>query len=409
MDYREYDPDTDLEACARIWREIGWISQGDEDDVQRFWSVGPAYVAEIDGEAECLVHTGPGTLRHIDADLPFHCICGVTASRIARKQGLASRLTANAVAEGAADGAFVAGLGMFEQGYYDRLGFGSGAYRVRASIDPALLEVDVHPPVPTRLSRDDYEAIHASRLSQPRGHGQVVLESAEHTWGRMGANEDAFGLGYFDADGHLTHHMWIEPQTIEHGPYNVRWMTYQTGEQFAELMALLKSFGDQVRLVTLDEPRDIQIQDLIRRPVAQWRVRRGGNWQMRIEADAWWQMRILDLPHCMEYTTLECHVPVEFNLNLTDPITRYLDEDSPWNGAAGEYVVNMGPNAWAVKGSDESLPTMEASVNAFTRLWLGVRPATGLAVTDDISAPRDLLEALDGLIHVSAPRANWDF
>ena len=32
-------------------------------------------------------------------------------------------------------------------------------------------------------------------------------------------------------------------------------------------------------------------------------------------------------------------------------------------------------------GRDETLPTLTCSVGAFTRLWLGVRPATGLAVT----------------------------
>lgn len=409
MDYRKYDPEKDTEACARIWREIGWISEGDEKEVRRFWSAGPGYVAEINGEPECMVTTTPGTMRYLNADLPFQAICGVTTGRIARKQGLASRLTANAVAEGAADGAFVAGLGMFEQGYYNRLGFGTGAYNVQARFDPVLLDVDVQISPPTRLSRDDYAAVHESRLSQPRAHGQVVLDSPQHTWGRMRANENAFGLGYFDVEGHLTHHIWVEPAKVGQGPYHIRWMTYENGEQFLELMAVIKNLADQVRLVSMSEPRDIQIQDLIRRPFAEARVRSGGNWEMKMEVGAYRQMRILDLPHCMEYTTLECGVPVEFNLILSDPITDYLDEQSPWSGAAGEYVVKMGPNGWAVEGSDDSLPTMEATVNAFTRLWMGVRPATGLAITDDISAPGELLEALDALIHVPAPRANWDF
>ncbi|MFP3902816.1 MAG: GNAT family N-acetyltransferase, partial [Armatimonadota bacterium] len=344
MNYRRFNAETDAEACARIWKEIGWISEGDEEGVQRFWSAGSAYVAELDGTPECMVHTAPGTMRYIDADLRFHCICGVTTSRVARKQRLASRLTANAVAEGAADGAFLAGLGMFEQGYYDRLGFGSGPYSVWVKFDPATLQIDVDPKPPTRLSLDDYEAIHASRLNQPRSHGWVVLKSAEHTWGRMGSSDNAFGLGYFDDDGNLTHHIWVEPKSIGSGPYRIRWMTYQSGEQFLELMALINSFGDQVRLVEMAEPRDIQIQDLIRRPVAETRVREGGNLEMGIRAAAWWQMRILDLPQCMQHTTLKCGVPVEFNLTLTDPIADHLDEDSVWQGAAGDYVVKMGPD-----------------------------------------------------------------
>ena len=40
-----------------------------------------------------------------------------------------------------AEGALVAGLGMFDQGYYDKLGFGSGAYSHRVAFDPARLSV----------------------------------------------------------------------------------------------------------------------------------------------------------------------------------------------------------------------------------------------------------------------------
>ena len=65
-------------------------------------------------------------MRYLDETLPFSCITGVTTSRVARKLGLAGKLTAVAVAHEAADGAAVVGLGMFEQGFYNRLGFGNG-------------------------------------------------------------------------------------------------------------------------------------------------------------------------------------------------------------------------------------------------------------------------------------------
>jgi len=55
------------------------------------------------------------------------------------------------------------------------------------------------------------------------------------------------------------------------------------------------------------------------------------------------------------------------------------------------------------------LPTMTASVNAFTRLWLGVRPASSLRFTDDLDAPAGLIETLDSVLRLPAPRPDWDF
>jgi len=54
------------------------------------------------------------------------------------------------------------------------------------------------------------------------------------------------------------------------------------------------------------------------------------------------------------------------------------------------------------------LPTLEATVNAFTRLWLGVQPASGLAITDDIAGPPELLAALDRRLRLPAPHMDWN-
>jgi hypothetical protein len=48
-------------------------------------------------------------------------------------------------------------------------------------------------------------------------------------------------------------------------------------------------------------------------------------------------------------------------------------------------------------------------VNAFSRLWLGVRPASGLAVTDDLAGPSALLEQLDRVLLLPEPKPDWDF
>jgi len=68
----------------------------------------------------------PGSLRYLEQDLPFCAVCGVTTGYAGQKQGLAGKLTAELIALDVAEGALVAGLCMFEQGYYDRLGFGTG-------------------------------------------------------------------------------------------------------------------------------------------------------------------------------------------------------------------------------------------------------------------------------------------
>ena len=55
------------------------------------------------------------------------------------------------------------------------------------------------------------------------------------------------------------------------------------------------------------------------------------------------------------------------------------------------------------------MPTLTASVGAFTRLWLGVRPATGLAVTDDLDGLPELLSALDEILRLPVPNIGWEF
>ena len=72
-------------------------------------------------------------------------------------------------------------------------------------------------------------------------------------------------------------------------------------------------------------------------------------------------------------------------------------------------MVTLGPASGAEPGLDPALPTLTASVGAFTRMWLGVRPASGLAVTDDLAGPPELLEALDWALRLPQPKPDWDF
>jgi GNAT superfamily N-acetyltransferase len=255
--FRDYDAGRDKAAVLRIWREVAWLKGDDrkrEESLARFVTCGRARVAEVDGEAECLINTAPGTLRYIDRDLSFSGVMGVATSRVARKQGLASRLLASTLAQDAADGALVAGLGIFEQGFYNQLGFGNGGYEHWFVFDPAQLRVDVRARIPRRVTQDDWEAMHKSRLARWRGHGSLSFTPPEVTEIDVALTDGGFGLGYYDgSDGELTHHIWCRAQG-EHGPYSVRWMSYQTPGQFLELMALIHNLSDQVRQVQMCEP-----------------------------------------------------------------------------------------------------------------------------------------------------------
>ena len=412
MEIRKYNPETDFDGVARVWREIGWIESGSENQerglklfAEQFYSL----VAVVDGSPECFVSTGMGSMRYLDQDVSLSVVTAVNTSHVARRQGLARKLTAKAIAHDADAGAAVSALGMFDQGYYDRLGFGTGAYEYWHSIDPASLRVPVAPRPPKRLGVDDWEAIHHSRHNRLRGHGSCVLDAGAATEAELLWADNGFGLGYHDGpNGELTHLVWFSAKGMEFGPLNAWFMTYQTTEQFLELMALLVQLGDNVQLVRLREPAAIQIQDLISQPFRRRRMTEKSEYENRARATAYWQMRMCDVKSCVAATRLPGDT-VRFNLKLTDPIAEELQNETGWRGVADDYVITFGPESSAVRGSEAGLPILEAGVGAFTRLWLGVRPATGLAVTDDLRGPRELLLDLERVLRLPTPKPDWDF
>jgi len=419
MKFRVYDPTKDKDAVHRIWREIGWIEKDKEEVMDIFVESGRAMVAQVNGEAECLVLSAPGTMRYLEQELAFCAVTSVTTSRIARKQGLAKRLAAQVIAADATKGALVSSLGMFEQGFYNQLGYGTGGYEHWVGFDPARLNVKVQARIPRRISAEDWAMVHASRLARLRGHGSCNLDSPAITRAEMMWASKGFGLGYVEDDGaggaRLTHHLWCNAQDLESGPYTVNWMSYQNIDQFLELMALIRNLGDQVHLVRMCEPPGIQFQDLVEQPFKQRAISAKSKFETGIRALAYWQVRICDLPGCLARTKLggrQVRSPahtVRFNLRLSDPIARFLDEDAPWRGISGDYVVTLGSSSHAEPGADPGLPTLTASVGAFTRMWLGVRPATGLAVTDALGGPEELLEKLDRVLRLPEPKPDWDY
>ncbi len=408
MIIRKYDPQKDKDAVVRIWREVGWADKDKEEQVAVLLEACRTFVAEMDGMAECAVTGAPGVIRYQEEDLPFSCCTSAVTSLVARKQGLLRRTLAHLLATEASQGALVAGLGIFDQGFYNHLGYGTGSYEHWFCFDPASLRIAVKPRAPRRFTRENISLVHVSRMARRRLHGGVNFENELLTTQDVIWSKDGFGLGYCDGPkGELTHHLWISPKG-ERGPHRINWLVYQTREQFLELMALLKSFADQWHLVALREVPGLQLQDLLDRPFRHRSITEKSPMENRADAQAYWQMRILDLPACLMRT----HLPygeVKFNLHLSDPIVRYLEESESWRGCAGEYVIALGSTSGATRGSDTKLPTLKASINAFTRLWLGVQPASGLAITDELSGPPELIEQLDQVVRLPIPKPDWDF
>jgi hypothetical protein len=382
---------TDLEAVTRIWREVGWI-----DDTERkaqglatVLGLGAAHVAAIDGEAECLVHRTPGTVRYDRTDLPLCAITGVTTSAIGRGLGLATRLTADALAAGAQEGAAVAALGMFEQGFYNKVGMGTLSYLGFLNVDPSRLRVAAPARRPVRVTREQWPEVADLMARRARRHGGVTLDPPEVLRAEADFVDDPYlGLG-FRRDGRLSACL-LGTLKDENGPLRVALFAYEGDDDLRDLLGLLRSLSDQVHRVVMPEPPGIQLQDVVDRPIRDADPEDPSH-SLWFGAAAFYQARILDLPACIGARTWPGE-PVSFDLTLTDPLS---DLDLPWPGLAGDHTVTVGPTSSVEPGHRGDLPVLRASVSALSRMWFGVRPATGLAITDDIEGPRELLEALD--------------
>ena len=398
MPIRSYQS-TDLPAVQRIWRECGWIeSDAEAARLEDFFADAIGSVGTIDDVAESAATVHLGDMCYDGTDIRLAGVTSVTTSLIGRKQGLAKAATIDCMAKAAREGAAVAVLGIFEQGFYDLLGFGSGPYSVHYQFDPATLNVEYPKRTPVRLTLEDNAEIHETFRNRKRSHGGLRLDSAALRKAELGWETPHFALGYRDSDGALTHFLWGKTQG-ESGPYRVEFLSYRNDAELMELLGLLRSIGDQVRAVDMMEPREIQIQDLVRHPNRQRIVTRRTDYQVGGRVHAWWQARILDLEACVAARRWMGD-PLRFNLELHDPVSGL---DSDWPGLGGTYVVEVGESSHASAGGDSTVPTLQASVNAFSRLWLGARSATSLSLTTDLKGPTELLDSLDEAFHLPTP------
>ena len=408
---RDFDSTADAKAANRIWQETGWIERDNSAHITAmddFLRPTRSLVAELNGEAECLVSCGDARLRYLDSELPLSAVLAVTTSLIARKRDLASRLVAQSVAREAEAGMPLSALGMFEQGYYDRLGFGTGPYEIEACFNPAHLLVNVPLPQPVRLDNSDYADMHNALVKRKRSHGGVIVESENFTKAETAFTELPTGLGFRNKKGELTHFIWGSNKG-ENGPFEITMLAYQNTHQLQELLALIRSLGDQVFSVKLNEPPEIQLQDFLKQPFMRQETTSNGDYAESFTASAYWQLRINDLEACLRQTCLPTNRPLTFNLALTDPISEFLPSGQSWRGIGGDYTVTLGSESRADKGKQAGLPHLHASVNGFSRLWLGCASAQAIALHGEINAEQTLLEDLETCLRLPTPRTGMDF
>jgi len=346
---------------------------------------------------------------HVDrTSLPLCAITAVTTSHVGRRQRFASTMTARALRQGAESGAAVAALGMFEQGFYDRLGFGTGSYTNRFRFDPATLQVaDAPARPPVRLGSEHTVEMHHALAQRLPHHGAVVLDAPRLMAAELGFLEHPVALGYRDDGGSLTHFL-AGSMSDEHGPFAVSVLTYRSGAELRELLGLLRQLADQVHVVELTEPASLQLQSLLAEPLRHRNRTQGGTAENSARADAWWQARVLDLEPCVA-AVRSCGEPVELDLELTDPVADHLPDDGGWRGVGGRYTVVLGdPSSVAGRRAGDR-PLLRCSVGTFTRLWFGVCPASALALTDGLDAPPELCERLDRAIRLPPFVPGFDF
>ena len=406
--FRKYNARKDKKSVQRIWQECGWITKEkrETEALDQFVKASSCLVFDMDGSAEALSLSTPGRFLHTNTELSLAAITAVTTSRVARNQRAASGTVSRLLAQQAAVGAQVSGLGIFEQGFYERLGYGNGPYEHWVRFDPAWLIDLGKPRVPVRLGAGDWKEIHEARFARRKRHGAVDLLPPEITKSEMEWPKNIFGLGYRE-NGVLTHFFVARCDDMESGPYIVNWMVYQSIGQFKELMALVRGLGDQVRSFRMREPRDIQLQSLLTKPFQLYQITANSKNPSRSNAVAYWQMRILDVAACVAAVSTESRC--EFNLTLSDPIDNQLPDDASWRGCGGDYTVAFGSTSSAAPGHTSDLPTLSASVNDFTRFWMGAASAEVLAGVGSFDGPADLMIDLDESLKLPPPAPDWDY
>jgi hypothetical protein len=403
---RPYEHDQDLPGVLALWNELNWLGDcgNRAAGLEAFLRDTHGIVDEVDGRIEGQVAMRDGVVRHEGRTLKFSALCALMVSTVGRLGGFGTRGSAAAVADAAERGIAVAALGFFDQGFYDRIGFGTGDYDHRTTIDPRTLTVPKGHRRPVRLGRDDLARIHACRRKSWRWHGSARFPTPADTEAEMLWYPDCYYLGFEDERGELTHCLCARKKG-ESGPDEVKWLAWQNREQLFELLGVFKGMADSLYAIRIADPPGVQLQDLVERPFESAEKREGGPFHQPDLAGAWEQWRILQ--PAPAFAGVRAAGSLRFAVDLHDPIEQFLPEDRAWRGLSGVWTVELGEPCSMRRGG--SAPKLHATVNAFSRWWLGARPASHLALTDHFDGSAALIEDLDRCWRPPRPRNDWEF
>ncbi|MEA2015222.1 MAG: sterol carrier protein domain-containing protein, partial [Actinomycetota bacterium] len=146
----------------------------------------------------------------------------------------------------------------------------------------------------------------------------------------------------------------------------------------------------------------------LERPFLFREITKQGKYQNTNIGEATWQVRICDLQKCISVVNNK-EEELEFNLLINDPIKHYLPDNSIWKGCEGSYIVKLGKESCIKSGKKTGIPLLEASIGAFTRMWLGILPASSLSISDELDGPDRLLQKLDKVFQLPKPYPDWDY
>jgi predicted acetyltransferase len=146
---------------------------------------------------------------------------------------------------------------------------------------------------------------------------------------------------------------------------------------------------------------------MLKRPFRSQAVAEEGKYAAEQSACAWYQLRILDIPACINALSYSGR-DIVFQLNVEDPVDEMLAGDDSWRPVGGSFDVTLGQHAAVKPAQDKSLPALTCTINTLSRLIWGVSSASNLAISDGLQAPVSLLTALDG-VFTPNPKPGWDF
>ena len=342
---------------------------------------GSACVTRIDGDAECMVVWRTRPKSDISRkDLPFSAVAGRPSHPASHEnKGLAGtthRTLGRTRSKRRAHS--YQGLSFFEQGYYDRLGFGTAQYEDWIGFDPALLNV----PFPARPPKTIHHRrlrtrMHQSRLASkktntafvtfpdPNMDPQRQMRHQERL--RPRATSTKPQTKSHTTSGAATTTMQNTAPTSSNG-----WLT-RPPEQFLELMGIIRS---PRRSSPNDQHEPAPPHPDTRPPQ---RNPSKTEWTTSKSKFATFSRshRLLAKPHQRPTQMPRKNTPpraptTQFNLQLTDPIDDFLPEDETWKSTTGP--IHHHPRTRILRDprhTKKTSQTLKTTTSAFSRMWLG--------------------------------------